>query len=178
MITLCIGEYSVICHSPGLPDLYDEYLKRATIADQFDLGNSAGTSAFLAVGKPNQWPFMVVAQRRIPREDASFHPGALLVPETDMLFVGGGERLLAYDLTVPCRQWMDNADTGFLSWDRSNDVVLMSAELEFAAWDTRGNKLWSMFVEPPWSYAIRNGRILLDIMGNKKDFELRAGPVM
>ena len=53
-MTLCVGEYSMICHAPGLPDLFDEYIKRAKVTDLIDLGNPRGTSAFLAVGKPNQ----------------------------------------------------------------------------------------------------------------------------
>jgi len=28
----------------------------------------------------------------------------------------------------------------------------MSAELELAAWRTDGTKLWTTFVEPPWTY--------------------------
>ena len=176
MITLRIGEYSLVCHAPGLPDLYDEYVNRAKLADQIDLSNPEGTSAFLGVGEPNQWPFLVVAQRCIPGEDATFHPGALLVPETKVLFVGGGERLLAYDLSVPSRLWTDTADTGFWGWDRSEDVVLMSAELEFAAWDTHGRKLWGTFVEPPWSYEVADRKVLLDVMGEKSEFELGAGP--
>ena len=176
MMTLCVGEYSIICHAPGLPDLYDEYVKRAKLADQIDLNNLEGTSAFLAVGDPNRWPFLVVAQRCIPGEDATFHPGALLVPETKVLFVGGGERLLAYDLSTPSRLWMDTADTGFWGWQQSGDVVLMSAELEFAAWDTVGRKLWTTFVEPPWSYEVNNRRIVLDVMGKKSEFDLVGGP--
>jgi hypothetical protein len=176
MMTLCVGEYSVICHSPGLPDLFDEYVKRAKVADRIDLGNSRGTSSFLAVGRPNQWPFLVIAQRCIPGEDATFHPGALLVPETNILFVGGGERLLAYHLAAPCRLWTDTANTGFWGWDRCGDVVLMSAELEFAAWDTHGRKLWTTFVEPPWSYGTNEGKILLEVMGNRSTFDLSAGP--
>jgi len=175
-MTICVGEYSLTCHSPGLPNLYDEYVKRAKVADEIDLRNSEGTPAFLAIGKPNEWPFLVIAQRCMPGEDAAFHPGALLAQETNVLFVGGGERLLAYDLTTLRRIWTDTADIGFWRWDRYGDVILMSAELEFAAWDSRGQKLWTTFVEPPWSYEVKDGKILLDIMGNKSEFDARVGP--
>ena len=30
----------------------------------------------------------------------------------------------------------------------------MAAEVGFVAWDAYANKLWSTFVEPPWSYEI------------------------
>jgi hypothetical protein len=40
---------------------------------------------------------------------------------------------------------------GFHGWQRHEDLVVMSAELEMAAWDLRGVKRWSTFVEPPWN---------------------------
>jgi hypothetical protein len=52
----------------------------------------------------------------------------------------------------------------------------MSAELEFAAWDINGRKLWSTFVEPPWSYEIRGDQVELDVMGRKSTFVLAIGP--
>jgi hypothetical protein len=119
---------------------------------------------------------LVIAQRFVPGEDSGFHPGALIVPETDILFVEGGERILAYDLMKPSRIWEDTADTGFWSWDRFGDFILMSAELEMAAWDTSARKLWTTFVDPPWSYTVKNGTVYLDVMGEKRRFPLVAGP--
>jgi hypothetical protein len=52
----------------------------------------------------------------------------------------------------------------------------MRAELEIAAWDLQGRKLWSRFVEPPWDYAVLDGVAHLDIMGAKSAFNLRSGP--
>jgi hypothetical protein len=46
------------------------------------------------------------------------------------------------------------------------DTILLSAELEFAAWSTSGQKLWTMFVEPPWHYTIDGDTVELDVMGN------------
>jgi hypothetical protein len=46
-------------------------------------------------------------------------------------------------------------------------TVLMAAELELAARDHRGGKLWSMFVEPPWTYQVASGLVELDVMGTK-----------
>lgn len=51
-----------------------------------------------------------------------------------MLFLGVGERILAYDLNGPTRLWEDTADTGLLGWARHGAFVVMSAELELAAW--------------------------------------------
>lgn len=89
---------------------------------------------------------------------------------------GAGTRLLAYDLQEPRRLWEDAADSGFWGWRRHGDTIVMSAELELAAWTLEGNKLWSTFVEPPWLYEVRGSRVHLDVMGEKSVFELRRGP--
>ena len=69
-----------------------------------------------------------------------------------------------------------SSDVGFWGWRRHGDIVLMSAELEFAAWDVSGRKLWSTFVEPPWSYEILGDRVELDVMGRKSSFVAGIGP--
>jgi len=174
MFEIAVGKYKVLCHYGGLPK--GEYLQRARLAEEFDLSSSEGTAAFFAVGEPCAWPSLAVILRCIPGEQSGFHPGALVVPETDIAFLGGGELLLAYDLTGPLRLWEDSADTGFWSWDRFGDFVLMSAELELAAWDTRARKLWTTFVEPPWSYTVHEGKVCLDVMGKVSSFPLATGP--
>jgi hypothetical protein len=107
------------------------------------------------------------------------HPAAHHVLETDTLFLGAGDRLLAYDLTLPRRLWEEKVEYGFHGWRQCDDVVLMSAELELAAWDARGRKLWTaldaVFVEPPWSYTVANGILTLDVMGKILKFPLKAG---
>ncbi len=176
MFRIKIGKYDVIVQAPGLPALFANYLEHAKFTEQIDLSHSEGTSAFLAIGYQHEWPFLVIAQHYMPGEDAGFHPGILIIPETDILFVGAGERLLAYDLGNPSRLWEDSAKSGFWAWERYHDIVLMSAELEFAAWDINANKLWTIFVEPPWSYTIYNHIVELDIMGEKSSFSLQQGP--
>ncbi len=52
----------------------------------------------------------------------------------------------------------------------------MSAELELAAWDRLGTKLWTRFVEPPWSFRVIDNRVHLDIMGVKTDFPIIGQP--
>jgi hypothetical protein len=99
------------------------------------------------------------------------------VPETGRLFLGAGKLLLAYELTTPPRRlWTDDAELGFWQWARHDDVVIMSAELELAAWDLDGRKLWTTWVEPPWGYTVRDGVVALDVMGAKSEFSARTGP--
>jgi hypothetical protein len=74
------------------------------------------------------------------------------------------------------RLWEDVTDFGFWGWRRHGDIVLMSAETELAAWDVSGRKLWTTFVEPPWSYKVLSDRLDLDVMGQKSSFDVRTGP--
>jgi hypothetical protein len=175
MFSFSIGRYTLLALPDRLPDLYQEYRTRASLLEEFNLSASEGKSCFLAVQRGHDWPFLVVAQRYWPAE-GGFHPEALLIPETDLLFIGAGERLLAYRLTPPARLWGDHADAGFWFWQRHADHVLMSAELELAAWDKRGVKLWTTFVEPPWDYAVKDGVVHLDVVGQKSAFPLASGP--
>lgn len=176
MFNIAVDQYIVKCQPNGLPDLYIEYKRRARLAEEFDLLNREGNSIFFAVGKPSEWPFLVVASRCVPGEEAGFHPGALIVPETNILFLGCGSRILAYDLAQPSRLWEDYAEVGFWNWQRHGDIVVMSAELELAAWDINAKKLWTTFVEPPWDYSVEEGYVNLDVMGNKSRFLLADGP--
>lgn len=170
-------EYTVSGTIGELPVAYSEMLKRASLHDDFGVRTADGTALVIAVERAtDKWPYMVVSQRFEPGPEAGFDPGAFLIPESHILLLGAGTRLLAYDLRTPRRLWEDVADFGFWGWKRHGDVVLMSAELELAAWDIRGNKLWSTFVEPPWSYQVRDAQITLDVMGKKSLFPIRAGP--
>jgi hypothetical protein len=175
MFQVSIGPYSLRVSYDQLPPTYAEATRRAKLVDELDLASSDGTLCCVEVGDGNAWPFLIVAQRYAPSANC-FFPGVLIVTETARMFVGAGERLLAYDLATRERLWEDSADTGFWSWARHEDVVVMSAELEIAGWDLHGRKLWSRFVEPPWDYAVVDDVVHLDIMGAKSEFDLRSGP--
>jgi len=178
MFTVEIAEFRLLCVPDGLPGVYNPYREHAALAEEFALNDGdGGRQCFLGVARAGEdWPFLVVAQRYEPA-GYGFEPGALVVPETRRLFLGAGTRLLAYDLTTPPRRlWAEVAEMGFWRWARHSDVVLMSAELELAAWDVEGRKLWTTFVEPPWEYAVRGGVVTLDVMGTKSAFPARVGP--
>lgn len=178
MITVRYNDYGIMVDDTDLPSIYGQYRKHAVLSDEFDMmyGDSDGDICFVGIRKGRQWPSLVVAQKYYPGIESGFHPEVLLVPDTDILFIGAGTRLLAYDMVKNIRLWEDFTDAGFWGWARHKDVIVMSAELEIAAWDTRGRKLWSAWAEPPWYYQVEDGMVLLDIMDTKSRFPLESGP--
>jgi hypothetical protein len=175
-LSFCCDQYAVSVSVDGLPlpSIYSELVSHAVLSENFGISGE-GTPLFLTAGHSSRnWPDLVVALHFDP--GAGFHPGMLLVPERHLLFVGAGTSLLAYKLSPVQRLWEDVADYGFWGWRRHGDIVLMSAELELAAWDIDGRKLWSMFVEPPWHYEVHGDRVELEVMGKKSSFVAAIGP--
>lgn len=176
MIYATIADYRVGV-APTTPRMADWYVEHAALVERFDTDEADAEEFYLTVkSNEDDWPFLYVAQRYYPNHWAGCYPGILLVPETHILFVGAGGRLLAYDLKGRARLWEDRADWGFHSWQRHDDMILMSAELEFAAWDSRGTKRWSTIVEPPWEYRVEGGTVHLNVMDVHSSFPLRTGP--
>jgi hypothetical protein len=177
VIQYTCGSYTVICSVGNLPETYSTLLNHAILYDDFSASAKDGTLLFVAVKKAiTNWPEILITQRFSPGPEAGFHPGIMLIPENHLLLIGAGERLLGYDLRNTRRLWEDQADTGFWHWARHENLILMSAELELAAWDTFGKKLWTTFVEPPWNYEFSQGRIKLDVMGQESSFFAAVGP--
>ena len=162
----------------GLPAAYRAYRQHAALHDEFDLASDEGDHCFVTVtGDGDPWPRLVVAQRYWPGTASGFNPGVAFVPDSAVLFAGAGTRLLAYGLSGrPRRLWEDVADAGFWHWSVHPSAVLMAAELELAAWTRNGEKLWTTFVEPPWSYLVAGEQVQLDVMGKKTEFPVTSGP--
>jgi len=177
--TVAVGNWTLLIEDGSLPKIYDSYVKNAAFVDQVKPSTPEGRDLFLGVcdgGRSHSWPEIVITQRY---EDASgtFHPGFLVVPENSILFIGAGERLLGYNVERRERVFEDRTDCGFWGWTRQEDYVLMSAELEFGVWRKTGEKLWSTFVEPPWSFNLSGENVELNIMGQVKTFRLETGAV-
>lgn len=178
MIQVTIAGYTV-CMEETIPDRYGRYAEsHAALIEEFGLEHEDWSAFYLSVRRGFDWPLLCVSQRYWPGyEWGGWHLGILLVPETDVLFIGAGERVLVYDLRGPSRLWVDTADTGFHRWERYGDAVVLSAELELAVWNVRGTKLWSAPVEPPWEYRVEGGTVHLDVMGATSSFPLLTGPI-
>ena len=175
MFAVGFGEFTVFVQDGSLPELYSEYKDRAEFTIERNIGSSEGRAVFCAVARGGDWPFCVLSARYAPAGHG-FSPGILLVPETGILFLGAGTLLLAVDLGRRRQLWEDAAEVGFWSWRRHGGTVVMSAELELAAWGIGGERRWTTFVEPPWSYSVGDGIVTLDVMGSLSEFSLQTGP--
>ena len=156
------------------------FRQHADLAEDFPVADETTIDGYFFVAlteDADEWPRLLVTQRYAPCAPG-FPPGVLYVPEKRGLFIGAGTRLLAYHERSGRwrRSWLDRAECGFWAWRQHNDIVVMSAELEMTAWNTAGTKLWTTFVEPPWSYRVDSGRVLLTVMGAERAFDLEAGP--
>lgn len=175
-LEFCAGDYTVTAGVGALPPAYDSFARHALLHEEIGLEEEGALAFFSVQDGCRPWPDLVVALRFDPPPEAGFHPGFMLLPEHQMLFVGAGTRLFAYGLAPPRRLWSDEAEMGFWGFRRHGEVVLMSAELALCAWDSRGRKLWSCIVEPPWHYDVGEGQVTLDVMGMTSRFPLLTGP--
>src|SRR5579862_105045 len=113
MFEVAQGIYTILVEDGSVPALLGDYAKHAAIYEEVDHHKTtSGNTCFVAIRKDNGWPFLVLTLQYSP-SGGGFNPGILLVPETDTLFVGAGEHLLAFDVATPRRLWQDKADTGF-----------------------------------------------------------------
>lgn len=177
MFQIVVHGYTLSCFSGGLPNSYDIYKEKAKLVDEIDLTKDMiGDICFLAVQKGIDWPFLIVAQKYAPSGLGGSYPQALLIPETDILFLGAGERVLTYCLAPLAKVEHGNAEFGFHAFERCGQYVIMHAELEVSVWTIQGKQQWSQFVEPPWIYRVEEETISLDVMGHSLSFPLSTGP--
>jgi len=156
------------------PAIYDHYAAHAELVDEIDL-KTDGRYVFVAeCPAARDWPSIVVALR-YERSAGGFDPG--VAATKSCLFIGAGNAISCYRRGPdPQKLWTDWVEFGFFGWAIHSDVVVMSAELELAAWDSEGHELWTTFVEPPWSYRVEGNQVTLDVMGSISSFDLVAGP--
>src|SRR3954462_734854 len=94
----------------GFPATLDHYRDNAVVAEYFDL-EDAWDEYFVAVRRdPSEWAQLVVTQRFSP-SGPGFDPGVLIILETETIFIGAGESLLAYTARGDTwsRLWIDAA---------------------------------------------------------------------
>lgn len=150
--------------------------QRAKLFEEYNLeSREPGIITTVAITPQGSEPVLVVSQHR-ELDPQSFPLGVLVVPETSLTLIAAGHRLLAYDLRGPAKLWENHVEFGFLGFGRHDDTIVMSGELTLTAYDLQGQERWSMFVEPPWDYAVQDGQITVDVMGRVQSFSLSSGP--
>jgi hypothetical protein len=135
-------------------------------------GDEEGERAFVLVHRADGAPTLLVVSHHKP----TFGCGVHLVPETGVLLLGCGESVCAYDMATGNKLHHDITPYAFHSWGRHGDVVVMSAELEVAAYALDGTRLWAATVAPPWDYGVAGERMHTIVMGHRVEFSLREGP--
>jgi hypothetical protein len=156
------------------PAALDAYRSRAELAHS--LRGDGDGYAFVALAAPDDSDLSLVVEGTFAVQGGR-GPGVLIVPPTQQVFIGTGATLTAFDRRGGrwSLTWTDEAEAGFWDWSQHGDVVLMAAELELAVWSSDGVKLWSRFVEPPWSYSVHGSDVHLDVMGTESLLSLRDG---
>lgn len=151
------------------------------MGDEFAVDAAEGRLLFVGVSDRAAGaagPRLTVLQRLEPCA-AGFTPGAAVGRGGDLVLIGAGERVLAYRLTPQevTRLSVGEAAGGFRCWDVQPDPVLMAAELGLTAWSPDGaERSWTVPVEPPWSHQVQDGRVLVDVRGERTSLGLLGGP--
>lgn len=171
MIKCNVGKYIINVEQYKLPEMYSKYVENAKLNEEYELNNVDGELFFMSASIGDNWPFLTVTQRYEPNT-GGFHPGFLLIPETDTLFIGAGQTILAYNLKDIKKIDEDYYYGGFLGWLRYKDYVVMMAEVDIACWKNNGEKLWTRFAEPPYNIEFNGDEIILDSMGEIIKFNL------
>lgn len=177
MFKFTCGPYTITV-ADSLPPKHYSYCQRANLVDTIEMEGALSALCYLSVAREQSWPFLIVAQRYSPGPQSGFHPGILLIPETGLLLLGAGERLLAYTLNGPGKLWEHHLTGGFWQWERSQDRIIMSSENELAVWDIYGQKRWEYFVEPPWKYTIEGDIVSVHIDGKQTALNCERGVVI
>lgn len=171
MVSFSVGNYNLNFEQGKLPNIYESYIKNAKLVEEYDINNRDAQLFFLSVGIAEKWPFITIAQRYEPYM-SGFEPGVLLVPETDMLFIGAGERILIYDLKEIKKFDEDYNYPGFLEWIRYKEYIFMLAELEVGCWRITGEKMWNRFAEPPYNITFENDSIIIQMDNETVKFDI------
>jgi hypothetical protein len=177
MFRFTCGPYTISL-ADSLPPTYYSYSQRARLVETFELEGELGSLCYLSVARGHHWPFLMVAQRYNPGPQSGFYPGVLYIPETQILFLGTGSRLLAYTLEQPARIWENHLTGGFWQWERLHDRVIMSCENGLVVWDTDAQKRWTYFVEPPWHYSVDGDIISVHFDGRQTELNCERGVVI
>lgn len=165
MLHATVGRYSItLASSPELVRYGTRVVVKEAIVCDSDSRN------YLAIGISDSGlgPDLLVEGWYSPGPTSGFFPSILIAPDTGVAFIGAGNTVLCFAMTPIAKLAHEQVEVGFWQWHLHGQFVLMSAEMEFAVWSTKGEKLWSRFVEPPWHFTTHGELITLDVMGDQR----------
>ncbi len=173
-VSISVGQWQVMVDSDVPPLMYKHYVSNAELVDEISLDRDGRYFMTTVSPAAADWPELVVALRYKPNV-GGFDPGVAVVDST--VFIGAGDTTVCYQKDPAwTRLWVDAVELGFWGWAIHSDIVVMQGELTLAAFDSGGTKLWSRFVEPPWTYEVDEHRqVTLDVMGTISRFDLWTG---
>jgi hypothetical protein len=177
MFRFSCGAYTISL-ADSLPPKYYSYCQHARLVDTIELEGAFGSLCYLAVARGFEYPTLIVAQRYSPGPQSGFYPGVLYIPETDLLLLGAGERILAYTLDPARKLWQYNLVSGFQHWERWQDRIIMASENELAVFDIHGLKRWDFTVEPPWNYTLEGDTLHVYMNGKQTALHCERGIVI
>lgn len=175
MFSFAVGRYVV--HLQPIGQATPAKAGTDWMRDVDDEGQDDDSRLHLAVDRADDGQRVLEVRRRYsPGNPSGFWPAAAFIEETGVLFISAGAWAAAYDVELPAKLWEEQVELGAWSWSRHKGVVLLSSELSLTAWDIAGRKLWSRFVEPPWTFSVSGDEVHLEVMGERTSFPLHSGP--
>lgn len=177
MIEFSVDKYRIAVRIHKAPDAYDLWLQHVKYFD-IDDTNYDDTPIYIGVAQGRGWYEDIIAFKSDPIDYAGFHPGILLIPETELLFIGAGKILKIYDLKNHVMIFQKELSFGFLGWERSGDYVMMLEETELGVYNLNGKELWFAYVEPPWTFEVENDTIILNVMDELSRRDINNGNII
>lgn len=145
MLSIILNEYTLLISNEYLDDLRESQNPESFLEVIKHEDVVASKSFFVVIAKEGKELLRLAVAYSQSASESGFHPGFVLVPETHLLFVGAGEKLVLYKWDPPEKLWEEDIMVGFWGWQRYRDVIIMSAELQLTVWDRDGKKLWSQY---------------------------------
>ncbi len=177
MIQFQFDKYKIAVEIGKEPIDYNYWIKYASFID-IEEQTKDKTPIYIGIGEHQDWYKTIVSFSSDPIDYGGFNPGLILVPETDILFIGAGTNVRIYDLKHQLKLFVKELHCGFLGWKRYDDFIIMQEELEFGIYSLTGQEIWSTEVEPPWTFSIEIDTVKLNVMNEISFRDLKTGELL
>ena len=174
MHTITIGKYTVLCDHQKSGRVARD-IEDAVVVEKLENEDEYNEYIYYGITDCGVSPDLVVEGYYSPASVSGFYPGILILPNENIMFFGAGDIVQIWQLSPYKKIHEESPECGFWGWSTHNDLVIMTGELELAAWNNLGEKLWSKFVEPPWYYEVQEETITTNVMDYEESFNIYTG---